>query len=315
MSAIELIDSTWLAGALGFGGLPTPHDVGPVLRVVHAEWANGATATEFARVHIPSAVLFDTDWIEDGYPTWKLLPLPLLRRRFAAVGLRPHDTIAVYARDLATAARVWWTLRYCGAQDVRVLHGGLSSWLSHSFPVDSCPVSLSPIANDRSLNLAAAAFRAPTRQEWLVTTETMMVAVRQGNERIVDVRSADEYLGNVSGYDYLDRSGRIPGALHADIAAWINHLEDARLDALRDAWRRLGILNENDPRRTIFYCGSGWRSSVACLAARALGYTNVANYSDGWCGWSTEYRRDASASGSTPGWSQVASERPIVSGQ
>jgi thiosulfate/3-mercaptopyruvate sulfurtransferase len=61
----------------------------------------------------------------------------------------------------------------------------------------------------------------------------------------------------------------------------------------------------------IFYCGSGWRSSLAFLYAQWLGYERVRNYSDGWSGWSTQYVLDKKAKGATPGWRQLRSGHPV----
>ena len=71
---------------------------------------------------------------------------------------------------------------------------------------------------------------------------------------------------------------------------------------------------EQFEREVIFYCGSGWRSSLAFFYAYMLGYKNIRNYSDSWSGWSTAYTQDAKEKGVTPGWKQEASGRPIVTG-
>ena len=65
----------------------------------------------------------------------------------------------------------------------------------------------------------------------------------------------------------------------------------------------------------VFYCGSGWRSSLAFLYAWLLGFERIRNYSDGWGGWSTVYVRDSKVKGGTPGWRQRRSVHPIVRGE
>ena len=65
----------------------------------------------------------------------------------------------------------------------------------------------------------------------------------------------------------------------------------------------------------IFYCGSGWRSSLTFLYAYLLGYGNIRNYSDSWSDWSTAYAQDTNEKGITPGWRQDASLNPISHGQ
>ncbi len=37
---------------------------------------------------------------------------------------------------------------------------------------------------------------------------------------------------------------------------------------------------------TAFYCGAGWRSSLAFLYAYALGWKDIRNFDSGWFEWS-----------------------------
>ena len=138
--------------------------------------------------------------------------------------------------------------------------------------------------------------------------------VREHGEAIlVDVRSANEYRGEVSGYAYLDAKGRIPEARLAgvtDDSARLYQNSDGTLlgaDEVRQQWQNAGVL---DGPEIIFYCGNGWRSSLVFLQARAMGLGGIRNYSDGWSGWSTVYEQ-------TPGleWQQRPSANPVDSGE
>ncbi|MBF0572847.1 MAG: hypothetical protein HQK69_03700, partial [Desulfamplus sp.] len=68
-------------------------------------------------------------------------------------------------------------------------------------------------------------------------------------------------------------------------------------------------------KEVIFYCGSGYRSALTFMYAHLMGYENVRNFSDGWEGWSTTYRKDDRCTDSiTKGWCQDPSGRPIETG-
>ena len=106
---------------------------------------------------------------------------------------------------------------------------------------------------------------------------------------------------------------------HANAASHIYTRPDGRLrplDDIRTLWQHAAICSTTDPsrfdREVVFYCGSGWRSSLAFFFAWWMGYRNICNYSDGFCGWSTRYEPDAHAEGSTPGWRQEPTDNPIV---
>ena len=74
-----LVSCEWLARALlDFAEQPL---------VLHADWLDGKAATDYERAHIAGALLFDSDWIEDGCPTWRLLEFETLTRVFGDVGI------------------------------------------------------------------------------------------------------------------------------------------------------------------------------------------------------------------------------------
>ena len=327
-----LVGVDWLARALR-PHIQQPHMLQPHIQpthpqpiVLHAEWSEGGARSTYADGHIPGALSFDTDWLENGYPTWQLLPAVLLQRRFGDVGVRATDTIVVYAQQYAAACRVWWVLRYCGATDVRVLCGGLNAWCAAGLPVATTPAERIPTA-----------FSAGVQSALLADSDAVQSAAQMG--RLIDVRSSDEYRGLRSGYSYLQRVGRIPGALHADAEPLTALLDCADLPGIAAYWQACGVLRATDAQpgacdasaALVFYCGSGWRSSVACFCAQLLGMHDARNYSDGWCGWSTRYVRDTAEAdirsgdglpsdqpqllaGSTPGWRQLATGKPIATG-
>ena len=315
-----LVDAGWLAQTLRLRSDGAEMARGAQLpardriAVLHAAWADGRPAANYLDGHIPGALFFDTDWLENGYPRWSLRDPAVLQQCFGACGVAADATIVVYADAYDAACRLWWVLRYCGAQDVRVLAGGRAGWRAAGLPLDTTPVAA-----------GTARFDAPLRTEYLASTSDVRAALVRADAQLIDVRTPAEYLGQRSGYAYLDCAGRIPGAINAD-SANLSALLDARDCAgIAAYWAACGVTTPASaapgntlPRGAgqaaatpIFYCGSGWRSSVAMLCAACLGAA-ARNYCAGWCGWSTRYVPDSEAGGSTPGWRQEATGNPIV---
>src|SRR5271165_4175220 len=114
------------------------------LGVIDASWhlpaAGRIGASEFRQGHIPGAVFFDIDTIADverGLP--HMLPKPeALAEAMGALGLGDGMRFVVYdALGLYAAARVWWTLRAYGVEEVRILEGGLPKWVLEGRPLDT----------------------------------------------------------------------------------------------------------------------------------------------------------------------------------
>jgi thiosulfate/3-mercaptopyruvate sulfurtransferase len=271
--------------------------------VIEASWAPLETAKEYRAGHIPTARHANTDDFENGYPRWHLLAPAQIHAAIGRLGIAPSSTVVVYSHDSVAAARVWWILLYAGAADVRYLNGGLAAWKRAGFAVETAVPRWAPVP-----------FTASVRGAVLADTE--YVRSQDSNVHRADTRRQAEFTGRDSGYEYLAAKGRLPGAIHAGHAGkggpYLN--ADGTLRNATDVeemWRAAGLL---DGREIVFYCGSGWRSSLAFLHAWILGISNVRNYSDGWSGWSTRYARDAAASGITPGWRQEPSANPVASG-
>ena len=132
------------------------------LGVIDASWHLPNTgrigAAEFRQSHIPGAVFFDIDAIADvktGLP--HMLPdFETLAKEMGALGLGDGMRFVVYdALGLFAAARVWWTLRAYGVEEVRILEGGLTKWIKEGRPLET----------RRSARKAAALVHAAPRPE------------------------------------------------------------------------------------------------------------------------------------------------------
>jgi thiosulfate/3-mercaptopyruvate sulfurtransferase len=279
------------------------------LVIVEAGWGAAGHAFDEQAGHVPGALALDTDTLETPAPAWRLRDAAALERVVGGLGIDAGTTVVVYGREVIAAARAWWVLKYLGVRDVRLLDGGGEAWQAAGYPTAAC-----------ALPARARDFVALPQDGFFAGTGYVRDRLGAPHTCIGDVRSAAEHRGDTSGYDYIDARGRIPGALHlgdADDDAGIYVRADGRLfhpHEILGLWRRMGLELAADGRafgrELVFYCGSGWRSSLAFFYAWLLGIGNVRNYSDGWSGWSTRYVRDECAGGSTPGWRQDPTGNP-----
>lgn len=313
-----LVSASWLKSLLEYqqSGFQTPHPAtyrNQRFVILETSWTTLEEATDYHNGHIPGAIHFNTDELENGYPRWRLREAEELQQAVGRAGITPDTTVVVYGEKLIAAARVWWALKYAGVADVRLLDGGFAAWTEARYPVEKEQRWPQPVE-----------FAAPVAAHMLATTDYVQRHLHGALIWLADVRSVEEFTGRTSGYSYLEAKGRIPAAVavgDGDDDAYLYKQRNGHLRPPTEIlahWQRQGILPAQGDgrfeREVVFYCGGGWRSSVAFFYAWLLGFTNVRNYSDGWSGWSTEYRADTTAAGSTPGWKQQPTGNPIAVG-
>lgn len=282
------------------------------------DMANGWADNSYLTGHIPGAIHSNSDTYENGYPRWFMLPDAELKAAAGSMGITADTTVIVYSSSPIFSARLWWILKYLGVTDVRLMNGGFDAWTAAGY------------AGETTINTpTATTFSGTTQPAHLATTADVADSYTDSDTVIADVRTYEEYSGEVSGYSYVVNKGRIPAAIYAFHA---DNPDRAYLDddgtfrsyrAVKQMWSTIGIETATAStfsKDVIFYCGSGYRSSISYLYAYLMGIENVRNYSDGWEGWSTDYVEDSSyvateqIPGSTDGWRQERSEHPIANG-
>ncbi|MBA7544374.1 Thiosulfate sulfurtransferase YnjE [subsurface metagenome] len=117
--------------------------------------------------------------------------------------------------------------------------------------------------------------------------------IKSATGDIVSVRSWSEWIGEVSGYNYIEKKGRIPGAIFGNCGTDAYHMENYRnLDhttreyhEIAEIWHKAGITPD---KHLAFYCGTGWRGSEAFFNAWLMGWPHVSVYDGGWFEWSND---------------------------
>jgi len=241
----------------------------------------------YAAGHIPGAGYLDTMWFEHG-PLWNKVPDTALERVLLAHGIRHDATVVLYGRNVLAAARVAHLLLYAGVADVRLLDGGFAAWQRAGLPLEPGLTRPGPAADDFGAPL-------PARPDYLLDMDQVRTLLRHGQGTLVSIRTWNEYIGKTSGYSYIDARGDIPGALWGragedgdvnSMAAF--HHADGRMKPAADIRRMWGTSGIHAGRQAVFYCGTGWRASLAFFYAWLMGWDDIAVYDGGWCEWSRD---------------------------
>ena len=275
----QLVTPAWLA-ALTAGSA--------VAAAPSADWrlfdVGCGGAALFDAAHIPGAAYFDTCDIE-RQPLWNKVADQCLLALLLARGVRHDTTVILYGRNNLAAARLAHLLLYAGVADVRLLDGGFARWQAGGH---AC--AHGPAAPDAAAAEFGAAF--PAHPEYLCGTPHVRSLLARGDGVLASIRTEAEFLGKVSGYLYMT-AGDIPGArwgragddgdVHS-MSAY--HTADGGLKPaaeLAAQWAQQGIV---PTAPTVFYCGTGWRASMAFFYAWLMGWPEISVYDGGWLEWS-----------------------------
>jgi thiosulfate/3-mercaptopyruvate sulfurtransferase len=267
--ARSVISTQWLADQLGTWDL----------RVVDGSWhmpqAKRDPAAEFRIEHLPGAVFFDVDAIADTSSALPhMLPSPEeFARAVGALGIGAGDRVVVYdSRGLVSAARVWWTFRVFGHDNVAVLDGGLPKWRAEGRPLESGAVEPRP-----------RPFTARFRPELVRSVTQMKSNVTERREQVLDARSRGRFAATEPEPRAGLRGGHIPGSLNLPYDEL--YAADGTLQAsgiLREALVKAGI---DLGRPVVTTCGSGITASVLALALHEAGRPDAAVYDGSWTEW------------------------------
>ena len=267
-----LVSTAWLEAHLD----------APDVRIVDCSWflpgIERDPRAEYAATHIPGAVFFDIDEISDlDSPYPHMLPSTVkFSARVRKLGLGDGARIVTYdSSGIMGAARVWWTFRAMGHEDVVVLDGGLPKWLAEGRPVEDRV----PLVGERH-------FTARLSGDLVHDISQMRRVVESGRAQIIDARPAGRFTGETPEPRRGLKSGHMPGAFSVPASTLLTApgvMKSA--DALRDLFEGAGV----DLRKPmVTTCGSGITASLLALALARMGRARVPVYDGSWAEWGAQ---------------------------
>ena len=264
--------------------------------VCHAHYRNREA---YLTGHIPGAIDIDTLALESP-ETWNRRSPEELKKALENHGITTDTTVILYGKYMRPnnadefpgsaaghigAIRCALIMMYAGVRDVRVLNGGWQSWKEAGYEVSTENVPKKPFLDFGT--------EIPSHPELFVDTEEAKGMLKAKDSELVSIRSWPEYIGEVSGYNYIEKKGRIPGSVFGNCGSDAYHMENYRNDdhttreyhEIEERWKEAGITPD---KHLAFYCGTGWRGSEAFYNAWLMGWPCVSVYDGGWFEWSND---------------------------
>lgn len=290
----HLVSAGWVKGLIS-GDKPAEYDNNKFV-IVHSHYRN---RDAYLTGHIPGAIDMDTLELE-APETWNRRSAEELKSALEKHGIASDTTVVLYGKFMFPdnadafpgsaagdigAIRNAFIMMYAGVKDVRVLNGGFQTWHDAGFEVSMEDVPKKPVAEFGAT--------IPAMPQLAVDTPEAKQILASAKAELVCVRSWPEYIGEVSGYNYIKPKGRIPGAVFADCGSDAYHMENYRnvdhttreYSEIADNWIKNGITPD---KHLAFYCGTGWRGSEAWFNAWLMGWPKVSVYDGGWFEWSAD---------------------------
>ncbi len=290
----SLVYPDWVKSIVD-GNIPPSHSGGKTV-ICHAHYRNREA---YLSGHIPGAIDIDTLALE-APETWNRRSPQELKAALEAHGITADTTVVLYGKYMDPdnddefpgsaaghigAIRNAFIMMYAGVKDVRILNGGFQSWKDAGYETAADDVQKVPVQDFGAT--------IPAQPELAVDVPEAKAMIAAKDADIVCVRSYPEYLGEVSGYNYIEKKGRIPGAIFGNCGSDAYHMENYRnvdhttreFHEVEAIWK---IADITPDKHLAFYCGTGWRGSEAFYNAWLMGWPRVSVFDGGWFEWSND---------------------------
>ena len=175
--------------------------------------------------------------------------------------------------DMGTAARVYWTLKSLGVEDIALLNGGFAAWRAAELPVSTEPARIAP-----------SQFTPAWDETWRVSTDEVEALVEEGSASLIDARPQGFFEGRVWS---IARGGTIRGADSLTYEDWFDGND------MLGAERIAEIAADRAPGAplTVSFCNTGHWAAINWFALSELaGVENTRLYAESMAEWTAAGR-------------------------
>ena len=270
-----LVDAEWLDSKLGSDDL--------VVLDVRSAIDDGGDRESFEAARIPGSrysSYTQAGWRESRDGVAGLMPaVEDLERLIGSLGIDNDDTVVVVSAgtgptDFGSAARIYWTFKALGHDEVTILNGGFTGWAQQGFDI----ASGTPGAP------ATADFDA-TLQDALLASTADVEAALQAGEVLVDARPPAFFTGETQ-----STAARVPGTIPGSVNLPHNASFETRGDAYYlkpdELQAHIAALELDPEAYTVAFCNTGhWAASGWFQLSEIGGMSDVTMYDGSMAAW------------------------------
>lgn len=274
-SALTLVSTVALAAPQGWSRLLEPAALAAILESSPEVRVLQVTG-DYAAGHIPGAVAAPYAQFRGPQENpGQLRDMSALTATVQTLGITADTPVVVVhqgsnASDFGAAARVYWTLKSLGVQDLAILNGGFAAWTAANLP-----------SSTAATTVAASRFVPQWSDAWRVTTEEVEALVAEGSARLIDARPQSFFEGLQAS---SGRPGTIKGAGNLNFETFF---EGSRVKPIGQVSSILASYPQQSAPMTVSFCNTGHQAAVNWFILSEL--QNVPNtrlYAESMTEWS-----------------------------
>lgn len=223
----------------------------------------------YAKGHVKGAVNISRADIVIKEPVVNMLvPKEQIEEVLSNVGISNDSTVVIYDNNNnMDSARLWWTMKVYGHEDIMVVSGGLKSL------IEAGAEQTTKVPNVKTVNYTAE----EKDNSMIATIDDVKAQVNDPSDSIIllDTRSQSEY-----------DTGTIPSSVLIDYSD--NNYNDGTYKSVQDI-RIMYLENDLIPEKTaIMYCKTSIRGAQTYLALYNAGYRNLKLFDGAWVEWTLD---------------------------
>ncbi len=233
-------------------------------------------AKKYAKNHLKGAINISYKTLTNKEPYSGAIKSPEeLAKLFGDKGISETTPVVLYdGGKQKYSSRVYWTLKYLGAHNVKILHKDMKEWGKVRLPLSSTPTAPLP----------AVTFTPSVNDDILVDIDFVKAYKDDPNFVLVDLRVEAQYKG----IDEKKKSkGHIPGAVNVPFTSLIK--ENGAFKSKEEIQKLIEGTEITSDKTIIVYCNTGILASLGYVVAKnIMEWDNVKLYDGGYKQWILE---------------------------
>ena len=214
-----------------------------------------------------------------------------LEARYERLGLALDRPVVIVPEgatdtDFGAAARVYWTLKSSGFEDLSILNGGVAAWRAQGLALESEPTEPAPTELDIAFS-----------DRWTADTDRVVAATRGEIDALLLDSRPDDFFEGRAGHPAAAKPGTLPGARNHVYTSFFDEGSSA-IDTEIDRGSLLETLGVEDGEEIVSFCNTGhWAATNWFALSEVAGFDDVKLYP----GSMVEYSNAGHEMASVPG--------------